>query len=138
MSLHAGEAFGRYCALPDAALVSIVDDDAWARDGLESLIQSIGFETRAFASAEQFLAAGCIAESDCLITDLNMPGMSGLELQQKLRREGHCTPVIIVTAYQNELHRTRALDDGAAAFLTKPFGAQQLVDCLMQALAQGS
>jgi FixJ family two-component response regulator len=123
--------------LPDATLISIVDDDDWARGGLESLVQSIGFETRAFASAEQFLAAGGIAESDCLIADLNMPGMSGLELQQKLRREGHCTPVIIVTAYQNELHRTRALDAGAAAFLTKPFGAQQLVDCLMQALARG-
>ena len=76
------------------------------------------------------MASGSIAETACLITDLNMPGMSGLELQAYLRSAGHRTPIIIVTAYPTEESRTRALKDGATSFLTKPLDERVLVGCL--------
>ena len=79
------------------------------------------------------MASGSIAETACLVTDLNMPGMSGLELQAYLRSAGHRTPIIIVTAYPTEEHRTRALKDGATSFLTKPLDERVLIGCLTQA-----
>ena len=81
------------------------------------------------------MASGIIAETACLITDLNMPGMSGLELQAYLRRAGHGTPIIIVTAYPTEESRTCALNDGATSFLTKPLDERVLVGCLAHATA---
>ena len=80
------------------------------------------------------MASGSIAETACLITDLNMPGMSGLELQAYLRSAGHRMPIIIVTAYATEEHRSRALKDGATSFLTKPLDERMLLGCLAQAI----
>lgn len=122
-------------ALASVPLISIVDDDAWARSGLEQLINAIGYDVRAFASAEEFVESGSIAETTCLITDLHMPGMSGLELQSHLRNEGYGTPIILVTAFPTEMHRSRALKDGATDFLAKPFDEQTLVSSLTRAIA---
>jgi FixJ family two-component response regulator len=115
-------------------MISVVDDDVWAREGLQDLIAAIGYEVRTFGSAEEFVASGSIAETACLVTDLNMPGMSGLELQAYLRDTGQRTPIIIVTAYPTEEHRSRALKDCATSFLTKPLDERVLVGCLAQAI----
>jgi FixJ family two-component response regulator len=120
--------------LANTPTISVVDDDVWAREGLQHLIAAIGYEVRTFESAEEFVASGSIAETACLITDLNMPGMSGLELQTHLRSAGHKTPIIIVTAYPTEEHRSRALKDGAISFMTKPMDERVLVDCLTHAI----
>jgi FixJ family two-component response regulator len=120
--------------LASTPMISVVDDDDWARGGLQSLIAAIGYEVRTFESAEEFVASGSIAGTACLVTDLNMPGMSGLELQAHLRSAGHRTPVIIVTAYPTEEDRSRALKDCGTAFLTKPLDESVLVGCLAQAI----
>ena len=117
-----------------APLIAIVDDDALARDGIRELVQSLGYRTATFSSAEHFLQSIVIAETTCLITDLQMPGQNGLELQEALRRKGYCTPVILVTAYPNEQHRRRALDNGAVGFLNKPFEEASLIRCINAAL----
>ena len=111
-------------------MICIVDDDNWARTGLEDLLLSFGYKTRAFESAETFLESRIVDEAACLITDLHMPGMSGLDLQRVLRREGRDIPVILITAYPNDTHRADAFQDGALAFLIKPYDGQALVDCL--------
>lgn len=116
-------------------VIAIVDDDPWARDGIRDLVQALGYRVIAFASAEEFLASAPVAETACLITDLQMPGLSGLELQQLLTARGHDTPIILITAYPNEKHRGRAMDAGAIAFLIKPIEERSLIDCL--ALATG-
>jgi FixJ family two-component response regulator len=115
-------------------LISIVDDDALARDGIRELIESLGYEAVTFISAQHFLESGLIAETTCLITDLQMPGLNGLELQEALRSQGYQTPVILITAYPNEKHRKRALDNGAVGFLSKPFEEEALIECLNAAI----
>jgi len=118
-----------------AALISIVDDDALARDGIRELVESLGYKTTAFESAEDFLKSSLIAETACLITDLQMPGLSGIELQETLQSQGYQTPVILITGYPNEKNRTRALDKGAVGFLSKPFDEASLIKCLTAAIA---
>jgi len=113
-----------------------VDDDAWARRGLGDLIQSLGYETRLFASAEQFVESGSIEDTSCLITDLWMPGLSGLQLQSRLRDEGHRIPLIFMTASPTESHRAQAIARGATCFLSKPLDEDSLVACLTHALQQ--
>jgi FixJ family two-component response regulator len=120
--------------MPEPPLISIVDDDALARDGIRELVDSLGYDSATFMSAEHFLEDGMIAETTCLITDLQMPGLSGLELQQALRSQGYHTPVILITAYPNEKHRTGALANGAVGFLTKPFDERSLIECLTAAI----
>ena len=120
-------------ALP---VICIVDDDRWARGGLEYLIASLGYKVCCFESAEQFIESGAVGSATCLITDLHMPGLSGLDLQSRLRSEGYCTPIIFVTAYPSEMHRSRAFEDGALGFLTKPYDAQSLVDCIKLAITR--
>lgn len=115
-------------------MISIVDDDAWARSGLADLILSLGYEVRAFESAEQFIQSESIKDTKCLITDLHMPGLSGLDLQSFLRSKGHSTPIIFVTAYPSDKHRQQALAEGAAGFLTKPYDERSLVACLTRAV----
>lgn len=115
-------------------MISIVDDDVWARSGLADLILSLGYEVRAFESAEDFIQSDSIADTACLITDLNMPGLSGLDLQSHLRQQGHRTPVIFVTAFPSDKHREQALADGAAGFLTKPYDEKSLVACIARAI----
>jgi FixJ family two-component response regulator len=115
-------------------LISIVDDDSLARDGIRELIESLGYKAVTFISAEHFLESGLIGETTCLITDLQMPGLNGLELQEALRSQGYQTPVILITAYANEKHRKRALDNGAVGFLSKPFDEDALIGCLNAAI----
>jgi FixJ family two-component response regulator len=88
-------------------LISIVDDDALAREGIRELVESLGYRTSTFESAEHFLGSDVIAETTCLITDMQMPGLNGLELQEALQSQGHQTPVIVITGYPNEKHQTR-------------------------------
>jgi len=115
-------------------MICIVDDDAWARSGLGDLILSLGYRARTFGSAEEFVQSGSIDKTSCLITDLHMPGLSGLELQSRLRSEGRRTPIIFVTAYPSEKHRALAFADGATGFLVKPLDEQSLIDCLALAI----
>lgn len=117
-------------------MICIIDDDPWARSGLEELVLALGFSTRTFTSAEQFVESDAVADTKCVITDVQMPGLSGLDLQSRLRGDGHKTPVIFVTAYPNEAYRARAFADGAVGFLTKPFDDRLLIDCLERAMAE--
>jgi|SRR6266566_1655581 FixJ family two-component response regulator len=111
-------------------LIAIVDDDALARDGIRELVQSFGYRTATFSSAKHFLQSSVITETTCLITDLQMPGQNGLELQEALRSQGYCTPVILITAYPSEQQRKHALDNGAVGFLGKPFDEGSLIRCI--------
>jgi FixJ family two-component response regulator len=115
-------------------LISIVDDDPLARDGIRELVESLGYKATTFESAQHFLESSMLAETTCLVTDVQMPGMNGLELQEALQSQGHQTPVIVITAYPSENHRTRALANGAVGFLTKPFDEGSLIECLTVAI----
>jgi FixJ family two-component response regulator len=104
-------------------------------NGIKELVESLGcYETRTFISTEHFLESGAIAQTACLITDLQMPGLNGLELQAALRSEGCCIPIILITAFPNEKHRNRALEGGALGFLGKPFDEASLMQCLTAAI----
>jgi FixJ family two-component response regulator len=120
--------------MSEVPLISIVDDDSLARDGVRELVESLGYEAVTFSSAEHFLGSDAITQTACLITDLQMPGLNGLELQEALRSQGHRTPIILITAYPNENHRNRALDGGAIGFLSKPFDEASLIKCLTAAI----
>jgi FixJ family two-component response regulator len=124
--------------MSENALISIIDDDTLARYGIVALVESLGYKAASFSSAEHFLASDAIAETTCLITDLRMPGLSGLELQEALRSQGHRTPVILMTAYPNESRRNRAIDGGAVGFLSKPFDDASLIECLAAAIKSRS
>jgi len=117
-----------------AQMVSIVDDDPLAREGIKELVESLGYKALAFVSAQDFLQSGAIARTGCLITDLQMPGLNGLELQERLQAGGYDTPVILITAYPDEKHRGRAMSAGAIGFLSKPFEEQSLLECLTIAM----
>src|SRR6516165_7982378 len=110
--------------MSEVPLISIIDDDSQARDGICELVESLGYKGVTFVSANHFLESGQFAETTCLITDIQMPGLSGLELQEVLRSRGYRTPVVVITAYPNEKHRTRAFANGAVGFLSKPFSEQ--------------
>ena len=124
--------------MSESPLISIVDDDALARDGIRELVESLGYKAIAFASAQHFLASRVLAETTCLITDVQMPGLNGLELQEALQSQGHQTPVIVITAYPNERYRTRALENGAVGYLSKPFDDESLIECLSAAIKSRS
>jgi CheY-like chemotaxis protein len=117
-----------------SALISIVDDDEAARGGIQALVDSLGYTTAGFPSAEDFLSSQVVAATTCLITDMQMPGLNGLELQQALRSRGNETPIIVITGRPNEKHRTSALDAGAIGFLSKPIDEQSLIECLSVAM----
>jgi FixJ family two-component response regulator len=119
-------------------MISIVDDDALARDGIRELVESLGYKAVTFVSAEHFLESGAVGETLCVITDIQMPGLSGLDLQEKLHGQGHRTPVIMITAYPSEQQRARALGAGAVGFLSKPFAEQSLIDCLSVAVSRAN
>jgi FixJ family two-component response regulator len=120
--------------MPEVPLISIVDDDAMARDGVGALVESLGYNAVTFTSAEHFLRSEVIAKTTCLITDFQMPGLNGLELQEALKSQGYQTPVILITAYPNEKHRTRAIENGAIGFLSKPFDDETLIAYLRTAI----
>jgi FixJ family two-component response regulator len=118
----------------ESKFVAIVDDDDSMRGALQGLLKAAGFPSRAFESAEEFLGSGHQRETACLITDIRMPGMSGLELQARLNAE-HCRiPTIFITAHGDEEMRFRALRAGAVEFLPKPFDDEVLVESVRAAL----
>jgi len=115
-------------------LVAIVDDDDSVRGTLQELLRSAGFPSRAFESAEAFLSSGHQQETACLISDIRMPGMSGLELQAKLNAERCKIPTIFITAHGDEEMRFQALREGAVEFLPKPFDDEVLIESVRAAL----
>jgi FixJ family two-component response regulator len=115
---------------PRRPLISVVDDDESVREALESLLRSAGFKAEVFASAEQFLRSDRAREVDCLIVDVRMPGMNGLELQRQLAAGGSRVPIIFITAHGDELARAQALRAGVVAFLRKPFSEQALLNAV--------
>jgi FixJ family two-component response regulator len=115
-------------------VISIVDDDESVRISTRSLIRSLGFSAHTFASAEEFLKSDRVNESSCVVTDIQMPGLSGIELQRRLLAQGHHTPIIFITAFPDDAIRARVLDAGAVCFLTKPFDGPSLIRCLDRAL----
>jgi FixJ family two-component response regulator len=115
-------------------LVAIVDDDDLMRNALQGLLKAVGLSARAFASAEEFLKSGQQHETACLIADIRMPGISGLELQAKLNAE-HCRiPTIFITAHGDEKMRMQALRAGAVEFMAKPFDDEVLLESVRAAL----
>lgn len=117
--------------------IAIVDDDESVRVATRYLIQSLGFETLAFESAEDFLASREASLSACVITDVNMPGLNGVELQRRLRDRGCNVPMIFMTAYPDEALEKRAMKAGAFGYLSKPFDGSTLIQCLERALRWG-
>jgi FixJ family two-component response regulator len=116
------------------ALVSVVDDDESVRESLPDLLRECGFAVEAFASAEAFLLSECIGQTQCLLLDIAMPGMSGLELQRELTRRRHAIPIVFITAHGDETDRPRLLAQGAVACLFKPFSEAALLEALHAAL----
>jgi FixJ family two-component response regulator len=115
-------------------MISIVDDDKSVREAAKLLVKSLGYATATFESAEAFLASGRLSDTACLITDVQMPGMSGVDLQSHLTANGHCVPMIFVTAYPEPSVRARAMNAGAFGFLSKPFSEDSLIECLDRAM----
>jgi FixJ family two-component response regulator len=115
-------------------LVSVVDDDESVRESLPDLLNELGFAVRAFTSAEEFLESDVVLRTGCLILDIAMPGMSGPELQRELKRRRITTPIIFVTAHQDEAVRKNTIDQGAVACLLKPFSDTALLNALNAAL----
>ena len=116
-------------------LVSVVEDDRFFRDSMGRLMRSMGYTVEAFPSAADFLASPRLAETACLIADVHMPAMTGIELYRHLIEIGRTIPTILVTAYPNEVDQARALNDGVICYLRKPVDEQSLVRCLHAAMA---
>ena len=116
------------------SLVSVVDDDESVRESLPDLLREFGFAAQAFASAEEFLASDCVGQTGCLILDIAMPGMSGLDLQQELSLRRQEIPIVFITADADETIRTRALEQGAVECLFKPFSDTALLEAVNAAL----
>ena len=115
--------------IPDP-LISIVDDDEGVRQALKSLIDSVGFRAEVFDSGEEFLKSPYLSQTDCLITDVRMPGMSGLELQERLSAAGCSIPLVFISALEDKEARARGLRAGAIDFLQKPFSEDSLLGAI--------
>ena len=115
-------------------LISVVDDDESVRESLQALVRSVGFGVMVFASAEELLTSDRLADTDCLILDVRMPGMNGLELQRQLAANHFAIPIIFITAHGDEESRKRALNSGAADYLLKPFSEEALLNAIDAAL----
>ena len=123
--------------MPRASLVSIVDDDDFLRASMSRLMRSLGYIVETFPSAAGLLASPRLAETDCLIADVNMPAMTGIELYRHLVKTGRAIPTILITAYPNDLDRMAALNDGVICYLQKPVDQRDLIRCLDAALSEG-
>jgi FixJ family two-component response regulator len=115
-------------------LISLVEDDQPFRESMQTLMRALGYTVEAFPSAAKFLASPILANTECLVTDVNMPGMTGVELHRHLVDAGYAIPTILVTAYPDEVDRNRALEDGVVCYLCKPVDDYQLEGCLRSAL----
>jgi FixJ family two-component response regulator len=121
-------------SLMRTAKIAIVDDDHAVREAMKFLMRSFGYHASTFGSAEEFLDSEQVDDTSCLITDVQMPGLSGIDLQDRLIAGGLGIPIIFITAYSDENVRIRAMKAGALAFLIKPIDPHQLVDHLEKAL----
>ena len=117
-------------------VISIIDDDESIRAGLNNLVRSLGYAVHAFASAEAFLQSAQLHNTSCVIADVRMPDMSGVELQSHLRSQGSRVPFIFITAVPEESTRRQALREGAIGFMTKPLDESTLISCLDTAVEQ--
>ncbi|MDS7595404.1 response regulator [Agrobacterium tumefaciens] len=120
--------------VPDISTIAIVDDDEAIREALENLVELCGYESRLYASAESYLADTRRSSIDCLVLDVMMPGLNGLDLQDRLNLERASPPIIFMTSYSDERTRTRAMAGGAVAFLTKPADIANLIHHIEMAL----
>ena len=119
-------------------LISIVDDDRPYRESIRKLLVLMGYTVEAFPSAADFLASRVLPETACLVTDVNMPGMTGVELHRHLVDAGYAIPTILVTAYPDEVVRDQALKDGVVCYLSKPVDDDHLERCLRSVLQPGT
>lgn len=122
--------------MADRALVCIVDDDQLVRELIGRLLRSYGYQAEAFPSAAGLLAFPRLDETTCLVADVNMPGMTGIELHRQLMSTGRQIPTILITAYPDEAARLRALADGVLCYLGKPFSDSELLRCVRMALGE--
>ena len=120
-----------------ASLISVVDDDQFFRESMRRLLRSLGYAVEAYASAADLLASPRLVETACLITDVHMPAMTGVELYRHIIDTGHSIPMILVTAYPDDAVRTRALKDGVICYLQKPVDQKHLQRCICVALESG-
>ena len=121
--------------LTKPSMITVVDDDEAVRDAIGDLIQSLGYTVVTFASAAEYLYSGRVPDTACVVADVQMPGMSGIELEQRLIADGHKIPVIFMTAFPKESARINLLSAGAFGYLKKPFSDNCLIACLDKALA---
>ena len=119
-----------------AHVIGIVDDEEGVRAALDGLLRSAGFRVVMFSSAEALLSSPCLRTIACLVLDLHMPGMDGLSLQRRLAEDGRHVPIIVLTAHGDAQARVRAIDEGAVAFLTKPFDGDLLLAEVTRALSR--
>jgi FixJ family two-component response regulator len=124
--------------LPEPVVISIVDDDESVREATKGLVRSLGYTAATFESAEEFLNSERRYDTSCVIADVQMPGLSGVEMQRRLIEEGHDLPMIFVTAFPEDRVRATALEAGAVGFLSKPFNEEHLIGCLDSALGRRS
>jgi FixJ family two-component response regulator len=124
--------------LPTKPLIAIVDDDQPARESLRRLMRSHGYTVEAFPLAADFLASPRLDETACLISDVQMPGMTGVELYQRLIQAGQAIPTILITAFADDIAQARALKDGVVCYLRKPFDETDLMRCIRTALERGN
>ena len=115
-------------------VISIIDDDPSVREGTMDLLNSMGLAAEAFERANDFLNSNGLKRTSCLIADVQMPGMTGLELHNRLVGSGNVIPTILITAFPNDRDRTRALQNGVRWYLTKPFSENELLACIREAL----
>ena len=120
--------------MPKKPVISIVDDDPSVREGTVDLLDSMGFIAEPFERADDFLQSNRLHSTSCLISDVRMPGMTGLELHNRLVESGNVIPTILITAFPNDRDRERALQAGVKCYLTKPFNEDDLLACIRSAL----
>jgi FixJ family two-component response regulator len=121
-------------ALPSSVRITIIDDDEFVREAVERLIRSLGYDAEMFASAEDYLSQSHVASTQCLITDVHMSGLTGVELQTHLIAAGYRIPVIFMSGYSEDAVRATAIRNGAVGFLNKPIRVADLIECLNKAL----
>jgi FixJ family two-component response regulator len=115
-------------------LIAIVDDDETVRDGVQRLVRSLGYHASTFGSADEFLKAEQVHDTSCLITDVQMPGLNGIDLQDRLIARGHRIPIIFITGHPDDSVRARAMRAGAIGFLSKPLSPDHFIGCIEKAL----
>ena len=120
--------------MPNSVRITIIDDDEFVREAVERLIRSLGYDAETFASAEEYLNRSRVADTQCLITDVHMSGMTGIDLQTHLLAAGHRIPMIFMSGYSEDTVRATAMRNGAIGFLDKPIRVADLIECLNKAL----